>query len=72
MYDMYLADDFADYPIWACSTIFPAWFEWGDSWTVWQYNNRGKLEGYSGGEASIDLNVVAGGRAGLEQLVVGA
>ena len=29
-----------------------------DDWYIWQYLNRGTLEGYSGGEKHIDLNVL--------------
>lgn len=70
VYDAFLAGTFDDYPFWVCSTIVPAWIEWGDTWTIWQYSNRSVLRGYSGGEAFIDLNVVAGGAAGLENLRV--
>jgi lysozyme len=31
-------------------------------WTFWQYTNREKLEGYSGDEEFIDMNVFCGTR----------
>ena len=29
-----------------------------DDWYIWQYLNRGELEGYTGGEKYIDLNIL--------------
>jgi len=57
-YDKYLKDDFADYPRWVRSVYYPASWDNGDDWLVWQYKDRGELEGYSGGEKYIDLNVL--------------
>jgi lysozyme len=57
-YDKYLRDDFADYPRWIRSVYYPAAWENGDDWLVWQYKDRGELQGYSGGEKYIDLNVL--------------
>ncbi len=68
-YDTYLADDFAGYPRWVRSVYFPAAWENGDDWLVWQYKDRGELEGYSGGEKYIDLNVINRKRS-LNELVV--
>ena len=70
VYDLLLSGSFDEYPLWVCSTILPAWLEWGDMWTMWQYNDRARLAGYSGGEVYIDLNVIAGGRSGLDSLKV--
>ncbi len=56
-YDKYLADDFADYPKWVTNYYFPAFVDYGDNWTIWQYDDKGLLEGYSG-EKYIDLNVL--------------
>ena len=56
-YDKYLADDFSDYPKWVTNYYFPAFVDYGDGWTVWQYNDKAVLEGYSG-EKYIDMNVV--------------
>ena len=56
-YNKYLAADFADYPRWITNVFFPVYLEAGDGWTMWQYNDCGKLAGYSG-EKCIDLNVV--------------
>lgn len=57
-YDKYLADDFADYPRWVRNVFYPVWIDAGDDWLVWQYDDRGTLEGYSG-EKYIDLNILS-------------
>ncbi len=64
----YLADDFADYPRWITNVFFPVFIESGDNWIFWQYNDRGRLEGYSG-EEHIDLNVLNRNTA-LDSLIV--
>lgn len=54
----FLHDSFDNYPRWVHSVRFPIWLDYQGSWLVWQYSNRAELEGYSGGEQFIDLNVV--------------
>lgn len=68
-YDKYLADDFKDYPRWVRNVIYPIYIDVGDDWTVWQYNDKGKLEGYEG-ETYIDYNVVNMTKGGLDALKV--
>lgn len=70
-YDAYLRDDFADYPRWVRSVYYPAAWENGDDWLVWQYKDRGELQGYSGGEKYIDLNVL-NRKYNLDELIVKA
>jgi len=59
-YNLYIAEEFSDYPLW----IREVWFSPNESsdyaWTFWQYTNREKLEGYSGEEQFIDMNVFYG------------
>ncbi|MBQ8953937.1 MAG: hypothetical protein IJ048_07450 [Clostridia bacterium] len=31
---------------------------WVEDWLIWQYSDRGELEGYDGEERYIDLNVM--------------
>lgn len=57
-YEKYLRDDFKDYPRWVRSVLWPVYIEAGDDWFVWQYDDRGELEGYNGEEKYIDLNVI--------------
>lgn len=56
-YDTYLTD-FSDYPRWIRDVYVPANWKNGNDWLIWQYNDRGQLEGYSGGEKYIDLDVI--------------
>ena len=68
-FDKYLNDDFKDYPRWVRNVFFPIWIENGDDWTVWQYNDHGRLEGY-GGEDFIDFNVINNSKGGLDALKI--
>ncbi len=56
-YETYLTD-FADYPRWIRDVYVPAKWKNGNDWLIWQYNDRGQLSGYSGGEKYIDLDVI--------------
>ena len=58
LYEKYLADSFAEYKIWMSSLYTPLKWNYKGDWYIWQYLNRGVLEGYSGGEKYIDLNVL--------------
>lgn len=58
IYDKYLKDDFKDYPLWARNVYFPVYLEFGGDWIIWQYKDRGELEGYWGNEKYIDLDVL--------------
>lgn len=58
IYDKYLKDDFSEYPRWARNVYFPVYLDYGGEWTIWQYKDRGELEGYSGGEKYIDLDAL--------------
>lgn len=56
-YDKYLAADFSSYPRWARNVYYPIYIDLNNDWTVWQYNDHGEMDGYSG-EKYIDMNVV--------------
>lgn len=56
-YDKYLTD-FSEYPRWIRDVYLPAKLKNGNDWLIWQYNDRGQLDGYSGGEKYIDLDVL--------------
>lgn len=68
-YEKYLKADFADYPRWVRSVLWPVYIEAGGDWVLWQYDDHGKLEGYHGDEEFIDLNVL-NGEAGLDAILV--
>lgn len=57
-YEKYLRGEFDDYKKWMSSLYTPLSWNYKGDWYLWQYLNRGELEGYSGGEQYIDLNVL--------------
>ena len=67
-YSEYLedADLGTDYFLWIRSVLTPPASSL--DWTFWQYNPRGLLEGYTGGEQYIDLNVFRGSLKDLQTL----
>lgn len=56
-YERYLKGAFEDCDLWIRSVYFPPV---GVKWTFWQYTDRARLNGYSGEESRIDLNVFSG------------
>jgi len=58
IYEKYLSDFTEEYKFWISSLYTPLSWNYHGDWYIWQYLNRGKLEGYSGGEQYIDLNVL--------------
>lgn len=68
-YYRYLATEYGDYPIWCSSpTVFPL----VPRWSFWQYSHSAQLEGYSGAQKRIDLNVFRGTMAEFEAFGHGA
>jgi lysozyme len=60
-YTAYVKDNFERYPLWIRSVFtFPDETVLGRGWHIWQYAARGRLNGYSGRERFIDLNVFNG------------
>ena len=68
--EKYIMGYFDEYPRWIRSVYYPASFEAGVSWVIWQYCDTGELEGYEGGEQYIDLDVLHRGTE-LTSLYVG-
>lgn len=58
IYDKYLKGEFDDHKKWMSSLYTPLDWNYRDDWYIWQYLDRGELEGYTGGEKYIDLNVL--------------
>ena len=58
IYEKYLEGSFDDYKMWISSLYTPLKWNYKGDWYIWQYLNRGTLQGYSGGEKYIDLNVL--------------
>ena len=61
IYEKYLVGEFDEYPKWVRSIYYPVTFEAGNDWVVWQYCDTAELDGYTGGERCIDLNVLKRG-----------
>ena len=58
IYNKYLDGFSGEYKMWMSSLYTPLSWNYKGDWYIWQYLNRGALEGYSGGEKYIDLNVL--------------
>ena len=69
IYQKYLKGTFDSYKFWISSLYTPLAWNYHDDWYLWQYLNRGELEGYSGGERYIDLNVLNNNKT-LDSLLV--
>ena len=69
IYDKYLKGEFDEYKKWISSLYTPLSWNYKDDWYIWQYLNRGELEGYTGGEKYIDLNILNKDKS-LEDLIV--
>ena len=69
IYEKYLKGEFDEYKKWMSSLYTPLWWNYKDDWYIWQYLNRGKLKGYSGGEKYIDLNILNRDKE-LEDLII--
>ena len=69
IYDKYLKGEFDEYKKWISSFYTPLSWNYKDDWYIWQYLNQGELEGYSGGEKYIDLNILNKDKK-LEDLIV--
>lgn len=61
-YRLYIENAFEGYDIWIRNVITSPNLSDDRSWTFWQYTNRDKLEGYSGKEQYIDMNVYNGSK----------
>ncbi len=69
IYEKYLQGTFDGYPFWVSSLYTPLKWNYKGDWYLWQYLNRGVLEGYQGGEKYIDLNVLNENKS-LEELII--
>lgn len=59
-FDLYIAYNFPECPIWIRDVYFVPALSDGRAWTFWQYSDRGVLNGYDGIEKHIDMNVFRG------------
>ena len=59
-YNLYIKDNFEEYKIWIRDIFSTPNLKDNRKWTLWQYTNRERLEGYNGEEKFIDMNVFNG------------
>ncbi len=57
VYDEYIKGDFKEYPIWIRSTFLPPRLSDEREWRMWQYWDRGKVDGIAG---YVDMDVYKG------------
>lgn len=69
IYDKYIKGEFDKYKKWISSFYTPLSWNYRDDWYIWQYLNKGELEGYTGGEKYIDLNIL-NKEKNIEDLIV--
>lgn len=65
-YDLYIRDNYSDYPVWIRNVIAKPYLPDGREWTFWQYSHRKVLDGYEGREKYIDMNVFNGTKEEFE------
>ena len=56
LYDRYINNEFANYPIWIRDVIKSPELSDGREWSFWQYSNRGRIRGI---DSFVDINVYA-------------
>ena len=59
-YELYVEGRFEDCDLWIRSVFSAPKLPDGRDWTFWQYSDRQKLEGYTGAESFIDMDVYRG------------
>ncbi|MDE5803049.1 MAG: glycoside hydrolase family 25 [Lachnospiraceae bacterium] len=70
VYDRYIKGIFDDYPLWIRNVYYTPNLDIGNRWTFWQYSDTEKLNGYTGEEPFIDLNVFHGTPEELQKYIV--
>lgn len=66
-YDLYIKDSFDQCDIWIRDVFTEPSLPDKRAWTFWQYTDRERLDGYSGEEKYIDVNVFYGSEIEFEQ-----
>ncbi len=65
-YSLYLEGGYEKNPIWIRDVYGKPELSDGRKWTLWQYTNRERLDGYDGSERFIDMNVFNGSKEEFE------
>ncbi len=66
-YDLYIKDSFEQCDVWIRDVFRKPSLSDKRAWTFWQYTDREKLNGYSGNEKFIDVNVFKGSKREFEE-----
>ncbi len=69
-YYKYLNGELDGYPLWIRNIYFSPNVDMRGKWTFWQYTDQAMLNGYSGAEEHIDLNVFYGNLDKLDEYVI--
>ena len=69
-YYKYLDGEIDGYPLWIRNVYFSPNLDMRGEWTFWQYTDQAVLEGYSGAEEHIDMNVFYGSLDELDEYVI--
>lgn len=69
-YTLYIKDDYNEYCIWIRDIFKEPKLPDGKKWTFWQYTDKGKIDGYSGNEKFIDMNVFYGSEQEFERFIL--
>jgi len=69
-FEAFVAGRYTQCPIWIRDVVKQPALSDGRDWLLWQYSNRGRLDGYEGSERFIDLNVFCGGLEAFEGMLV--
>lgn len=69
-YYKYLNGEIDGYPLWIRNVYFSPNTDMRGEWTFWQYTDQAVLNGYSGAEEHIDLNVFYGSLDELDEYVI--
>ena len=59
-YSLYIEGSYKEYDIWIRNVYTGPALSDGRDWTIWQYSHKARLQGYSGTEKFIDMNVFNG------------
>ena len=59
-YRLYLEGRYDDYDLWIRDVYFTPSLPASRPWTFWQYADNARLQGYTGREPCIDMNVFSG------------
>lgn len=65
-YELYISDKYDNYDIWIRNVYMKPKLSDEREWTFWQYTNKEQLNGYSGDEKYIDMNVFNGNESDFE------